>query len=261
MKVYVITDMEGISGICRKGQVSRGDPLYAQGRHYMTQDINACVEGCLAGGATQVVVQDTHGGSSHVIWEDLDPRAEYVIGRPGGRRFDRIEEFDGLILLGYHAMAGTPEAILEHTMSSVHWQNLWLGGRKCGEIGIDAAIAADNGVPTIMVSGDDKACHEAEEFLPGVVTACVKTGLALEGGRLLSMKAAHKVITESASDAVQKIGQIEPVVVDKPVTLRLEYVSRGQVPAHGEKPYVKVIDGRTFEVTGDTVEEALWRLT
>ena len=260
MRVYIMTDMEGISGVCRKGHVSGGDPLYAAGRRYMTWDINACIEGCFDGGATEVVAHDCHGGSGNILWDELDPRGQYVIGPPGGRRFDAIETFDGLILLGYHAMAGTREAILEHTMASRVWQNFWLNGRKCGEIGIDSAIAGEHGVPTIMVSGDDKTCREAEEFIPGVVTAPVKTGLALEGGRLLSVKAAHRLIAERAAQAVQSIGSIEPIRTEPPVTMRLEYVSRGKVPDRGEKPYITVIDGRTFEATGDSVEQTLWRL-
>ena len=244
MDVFVMVDMEGISGVVRRGHVSEGDALYPEGRRFMTWDMNACVEGCLAGGADRVVVRDAHGGGGpHVVWEELDPRAEYVIGEGGPQRMTEIDAFDAVILLGYHAMAGTPEAVLEHTMSSANWQNFWLNGRRTGEIGIDAAIAGEHGVPTIMVSGDDKACAEAEEFIPGVVTACVKYGLAVEGARLLSSQTAHELIARKATEAVQQVGHIEPVRVAPPVTARLERVSRGRLPVHGEKPYVKIIDG------------------
>jgi len=261
MKIFVMADMEGISGICTSAQVGRDPGRYEQSRPYLTQDANACIEGCFAGGADAVVVRDAHGGGCHFVWEDLDPRGEYIMGENGRHRMPEIETFDGLILLGYHAMAGTPEAILEHTMSSAHWQNFYLNGRKCGEIGIDAAIAGDHGVPTIMVSGDDKACAEAEEFIPGVVTACVKQGLSVEGGRLLSADRAHKLITEKAAEAVQQISKVTPFRVDPPVVMRLERVSRDRLPVRGEKPYVKILDGRTYEVTGDTVAQALWRLS
>ncbi|MHC4481314.1 MAG: M55 family metallopeptidase, partial [Planctomycetota bacterium] len=256
-----MVDMEGISGVCRRGHVSRGDPLYADGRRFMTWDVNACVEGCLAGGAERVVVRDTHAGrGDNLIWAELDPRAEYLLGEDGRERMAGIGEFDGLILLGYHAMAGTPEAILEHTMSSRSWQNFYLNGRRTGEIGIDAAIAGEHGVPTIMASGDDKACAEAEAFIPGVLTACVKVGLALEGGRLLSKGAAHRLIAARAREAVGKAPEIRPVEVKPPITARLELVSRGRLPSEDTKPYVTIIDGRTYEVTADGVEQALRRL-
>jgi D-amino peptidase len=261
MNVFVMVDMEGISGVCRRGHVTRGDALYADGRRYMTWDVNACVEGCFRGGADGVVVRECHGdGYPSAIWEELDSRAEYVLGESGRERMAGLTDADALILLGYHAMAGTPEAILEHTMSSSSWQNFWLNGRRTGEIGMDAAIAGDHGIPTIMVSGDDKACAEAEEFIPGVVTACVKFGLSVEGGRLLSAEEAHALITEKAAEAVGKAGRIQPVRLEPPIVARLERFSRGRLPVRGDRPYVKIIDGRTYEVTAETVEEAVHRL-
>ena len=174
MKIFVAVDMEGISGIFQSEQVSPGSRLYEEGRRFLTQDVNACVEGCFAGGAEQVVVRDIHGGGNHFVWEDLDPRAEYVRGATERERLPGIAQCAGLILLGYHAMAGTREAILEHTMSSRGWQSFRMNGQLTGEVGIDAGIAADHGVPTIMVSGDDKVCKEVKRLLKGVVVAQVK---------------------------------------------------------------------------------------
>jgi D-amino peptidase len=260
MRIFVAVDMEGISGIFQSEQVSSGSRLYEEGRRFLTQDVNACIEGCLAGGTEQVVVRDIHGGGNHFIWEDLDPRAEYVRGSTDRERLPGIAECAGLVLLGYHAMAGTREAILEHTMSSRHWQNFWMNGYLTGEVGIDAGIAADHGVPTILVSGDDKVCREAQELLPGVVVAQVKTGLSCQGGQLLSREASRELIVSRASEAVRKAPSIRPLEVEHPVTMRLEVVSRGSLPNLDAKPYAKIIDGRTYEVTGDTVEQALRRL-
>jgi len=255
VKIFVMVDMEGISGICRKSQVLPDGEHYAQGRKYLTWDVNACVDGCFAGGAEKVTVRDAHGGGYHFIWEDLDHRALYVQGTSPEERMPGIGSYDGLILLGYHAMAGTPRAILEHTMSSVGWQNFWLNGKKAGEIAIDAALAGDHGVPVIMVSGDDKACAEALAIMPGVTTVETKKGLDVEGGILLSMSEAHERIRGGAAEAVKSASARKPYTADHPVTMRLERVSRGRVPT--TDPRVTVIDGRTYEVTADTVEQAL----
>ncbi len=261
MKIFVMTDMEGVSGICRSEQVSSGERLYEEGRRFLTLDVNACVEGLFAGGADEVVVKDAHGGrGGNLLWEEVDPRADYLMGETGRQRLAGIETCDALVLLGFHAMAGTPEAILEHTMSSASWQNFHLNGRRVGEICLDAAVAGENGVPAVMLSGDDKACREAQQFIPGIVTACVKWGLCREGGRLLPSARAHALITEAACEAVQKADTIEPLVIEPPITARLERVSKGRLPTRGEKPYVKIIDGRTYEVTADSVEQAIWRL-
>jgi D-amino peptidase len=259
MKIFIMVDMEGISGICRSSQVREDGAHYQVSRRYLTQDTNACVDGCFLGGADKVIVRDAHGGGYHFIWEELDPRAEYVQGASREERMPDIATCGGLILLGYHAMAGTPRAILEHTMSSLHWQNFWVNGKKCGEIGIDAGAAGDRGVPTIMVSGDDKACAEARRFIPSVVTVQVKKGLDVEGGILLPRDRAHKLIREGAARAVGQCRTIKPCKFRHPVTMRLELVSRGRVPV--SRKDVKIIDGRTYEVRGPNVEDTLYMLS
>ncbi len=266
MKIFVMVDMEGISGIVKSAQVSASeDPgLYAAARRYLCWDVNACVRGCIAGGAEKITVRDAHGSGFNFIWEELDPRAEYIQGSTEKGRMPGIAEYDGLILLGYHAMAGTREAILEHTMSSKGWQNFWINGRRCGELAIDAGIAGDAGVPTILVSGDDKVCREARAFLPGVVTAQVKVGLGCQGGILLPKDKAHAMIEGKCAEAVAELkknrGRFKPFKAARPVRMRLELVSRGRVPNFGNKPWFKQIDGRTYEVVGGSVEEALARL-
>jgi D-amino peptidase len=254
MKIFVMADMEGISGICRVAQVTPEDPHYQDGRRYLTWDVNACVAGCIQGGAKKVVVVDAHHAGFNFIWHELDPRAEYIQGDPR-RRMPEVGKFDGLILLGYHSMAGTREGILEHTWSSKAWQNLWINGKKSGEVALDAAIAGEQGVPTIMVSGDDKTCREARGLNKGIVTAQVKTGLGIEDARLLPKEEAHKRIIEGAKKAVQNCNGVKPYKVKHPVRMRLELVERGPVPAN--RPGVKMIDGRTYEVKAGSVEEAL----
>ena len=258
MNMVVMVDMEGISGICRTTQVMTDGEHYQAARRYLTWDTNACVDGCFRGGAKRVTVRDAHGRGYHFIWEELDPRAVYAQGAGKGQRLPGIEKADGMILLGYHAMAGTPEAILEHTMSSAGWQNFWLNGKKAGEVAIDAGLAGDYGVPTVMVSGDDKVCREARRLIKGIVTVEVKKALDLQYGIMLPKEVALQRIREGAARAVQACKRVKPFKVAKPVRMRLELVSRGVVPRR--RPWLRVIDGRTYEVTGATVDEALGRL-
>ena len=186
MKIYVMVDIEGISGIYTKQQVLPNESRFNEGRRYITEEINACVKGLKAGGADEVVVYDCHGGSYAAIWEDLCSDADYYIsGSMPGVRFYGSDGADAMVFLGYHAMAGTQGAVLEHTYSSVGIQNIWVNGKAVGEIAMDAAIAGEQGIPVIMVSGDDKACEEAREIMPYVHTACVKRGMTSFGAMLL----------------------------------------------------------------------------
>lgn len=258
MKIYVMVDIEGISGVYCQEQVVPGENRFHEGRQFLTEDINACVAGLRDAGVDYIVVHDCHGGSYSLNWADVSPEADgYICGAVGDRRFVNLQDFDGIILLGYHAMAGTREAVLEHTYSSKSIQNMYLNGKAVGEVAVDAAIAGEYGVPVIMVSGDDKVCAEAEQLLPGVVTAEVKKGLSCFGAQLLPPRKAHALIREKAMEAVQKLSALKPYVIPAPIECTVEMVERNRLPNTAAKPYIRIVDGHTYELTADTVEQAL----
>lgn len=255
MKIIIFCDMEGISGVWREQQVTREAPGYREACRFMTQDLNACIQGCLDGGAQQIIVRDVHAGCCNIMWEELDPRAAHIImGDPGRNRFEDVDGCDGMILLGYHAMAGTPQAILAHT-ASFSWQHCWMNGTKVGEFALDSARAGEHHVPVIMTSGDDKLCAEARSVVRDVVTVQVKTGLARESGKLFPRTQTLQMTQAGAREAVTKCRQIKPFTVKPPVTLRLELAH--PIPAAFMRAGVTILDNRTYEVTGPTVEEAV----
>ena len=260
MKIYIVTDNEGLSGVSGANYISeeRERPdLIAAARRLLADEINACVEGCVRGGADEIVVRDGHGGGENVTRTMVDPRADLICGHTPGVLLADLEGAAGLILLGYHAMAGTPGAVCEHTMSSKGWQNLWINGRKTGEIGICAYVAGEHGVPVIMVSGDDKACAEAAVWLPDAVTCQVKKGFSCHGARIPAPGKSLSLITAKTEEAVRKAaaGQCRLLDAGSPVTMKLELVSRGHLPVN---PAYRHLDARTWELTESSVEKAFF---
>lgn len=255
MKIYIFADMEGISGICGSPMVSTAESgaEYQRGRKYMTEEINNCVKACFDAGADEVVVRDGHGGGNNVLWHEIEHDIEIVQGHTPGVRFMGIDGADGAIFLGYHAMAGTMRAHLEHTYTSKHVQNMWFNGEKAGEFAIDTAIAGEHGVPVIMTSGCDKLCAEAEAFYPQVVTCQVKRSNSTQGATLLSPSLARKLIYDKTVEAVKKLkdGKFTPYHAAKPAVIRKEFVERME-PAYG------LVAPRTVEATGDSVEKAFF---
>lgn len=259
MKIYIFADLEGISGIASREFVRSDGRYFEKGRRCYMWDINACVQACFKAGAEAVIVRDGHGSGTTAIPDQLDPRAEIIQG-PTKERMQRLGECDAVILLGYHAMAGTPEAFSCHTYSSKTVANMWMNERLAGEIGIDAGIVSDYGLPVIMVSGDDKACREAEDWIPGVVTCPVKEGVSFEQAHITPLRTAHRLIEEKTMEAIGKIGSVRPIEVSRPVTIRKQMIGKIGVPDPSVRPDVRLIDERTAEGTGDTVERAfLWR--
>ncbi len=261
MDIYICTDLEGISGIYRKEQVLSSCEQYRQGRALLTREVNIAASACKAAGAGRVCVWDGHGGApGNILYEEVSPDVDVLIQGQTRRRFPEIESYDAAIFLGYHAMAGTFGAVLEHSYSSTSIQRLEVNGIPAGEILMDAAMMGEAGKPVILVTGDDKCCAEARANIPGVCTAEVKRGLSSFGAALLPPAAAEAVLRKAVAEAVRNAGNMKPVTVSHPVTVRAELIERGQVPMEDVKPYLRRIDGRTYEVSGDTMEEAFWRI-
>ena len=263
MNIYILTDLEGISGIYCREQVSADESLFGEGRRYLTREINICAEACKAAGADKVYVRDGHGAGDNVIWDKLSNATDVLIsGVTADDRYPGINDCDAVILLGYHAMAGTPRAILEHTMSSKKVQNYFINGKKVGELGLDAAILTEYEKPIIMVSGDDALCAEAKEFLPRVTAVEVKKASSCYGGALLSPARAEQRIRDGVKKAIDnfRAGVYDFTPTEKPVVFRAEYTERTPLPLKAARPYMKFIDGRTVEVEADSVEDALFRV-
>jgi len=248
MKLYIITDMEGVSGICSEEQVKRESPHYGPARRLLGADVNAAIAGAIEGGAAEVVVNDGHGGGFNLVLEEMDPRALYERPNGGLDLMPSLDEsFGGVFCVGYHAMAGTLNGFLDHTQSSASWYNYFLNGRRTGELGQVGAWAGSYGVPILLVTGDQAACDEAREFFGPVETVAVKQGIGRQHARCAHPEVARGQIREAAARAVSLAGKIAPYRVDLPLTVRLEYYRSDMADAVARRPGTRRVDARTVE--------------
>jgi len=254
VRILILTDLEGISGVCAWKQATTRDQAsvyYQEGRRLLMGDINAAIDGCLEGGATDVVVVDNHGANYNFVPELMDPRAQYLVGqgRPSFREMEPFYRgFDAAMLVGHHAMAGTPDGILSHTMSSQRGDHYWLNGLEMGETGMFAVLLGDFGVPIVMVTGDEASCREATDLLgQQVVPVVVKQGFAAQYGLLLAPEAAHRLIREGAKEAITRVSQCAPFVLELPVHGRVRFPDKSAADGFRPKRAHRV-DDYTFEV-------------
>jgi len=264
VKIFVFTDLEGCSGVCRFDQARRDGPRYEEGRRLLMGDIRACVDGLAAAGAEEIIVRDGHGAPYNLIPGRMDPRARYIVGPWAGRPLGGLEpDCDALVLLGHHAMAGTPDGLLCHTQSDRDGRRYWYNGRETGEIGQEALVAGHFDIPVILVTGDDAACREARDFLghatgSGPVTVSVKTGLEREGGILLAPDAAHELIRAGATEAVSRLDHCDPYTIACPIAGRLQVMDKDFADRYDcEKNRATRIDDLTFEATFDSQRDVL----
>jgi D-amino peptidase len=254
LKVFISVDMEGISGIVHGDQTTSGTAEYAAGRKWMAQDVNAAVEGALEAGATEVVVNDSHSSMRNIDPDDLHPRAILISGSP--KPLSMMQGIDAsfaaCLLIGYHAKAGTENAILDHTISGSVVRAVRVNGAELPELGLNAAIAGYYGVPVVLVSGDAAVCRQAGEVLgKDVVTVAVKEAYGRLAAKLVPMGEARRMIKAGVKDALGKLGRVKPFKIAPPYNFELGYHVSAQADMAAMLTEVKRVDARTVAFTAD----------
>ena len=189
MKIMLMTDLEGVSGVKNSEQWCNVDsPFYGVACRLLTLEVNAAVDGFFAGGAHYVQVADGHGWGGIDI-ELLDPRVEYARGW-GGKAwpFGLDDSFTGIAWVGQHAKASTEYAHLAHTQSFAYI-DLSVNGVSIGEFGQLGLCAAELGVPAFFGAGDLAFTKEAEALAPGIVACAVKRGVTAGTGEECTLDA------------------------------------------------------------------------
>jgi D-amino peptidase len=243
MKIYIMTDMEGASGIRQQEECQTDGPMFEPARKYLMGDVNAAVAGCFDGGATEVVVND----GRTLDMEQMDPRASYETPVGGWHPLPGLDEsFDGFMVVGGHAMAGTSNAFLDHTQSSVAWHDYYINGKRYGEIGQWTAVAGHFGAPLLFVCGDRAACEEADRQFPGAVTVAVKEAISRNRARItLPPERAHEAIREGAKQAMSLVGKLEPWKLEPPIEIKLEFNRSDLADNVAHHAGVERVDART----------------
>jgi D-amino peptidase len=202
-RVYISVDMEGISGISGDDQVNAGGSEYGRSRKLMAEDLNAAIRGAVDAGATDVLVNDSHGGQRNLLPEDVHPSARLI--SHSFKRYGMMEgldeTFDAAIFIGYHAKADAPRGLFAHTGTGV-LRDLQINGRSVGEGGMNAALAAWYGVPVVLVTGDDAAVAEVKESVPGIRGVAVKRAINVRAVELKPLTQAREEIRQASREAI-----------------------------------------------------------
>ncbi len=228
LKIYVNTDLEGISGVFNFTQTrEKGSPENLLACEYFMEDMAAVIQGLRDGGATEVVVLDGHGNQA-VVPHLMVPGATYITGRPrpGAGNLTLLDSsFAAMVMIGFHAMNGTPDGVLCHTQSSKTENKYWYNDIESGELVQNAVIAGYYGVPLVMVTGDKATCREANHFFGDkIVTVATKRGLSREAAELYPFEETRQALYEGAKKAVSVISQCNPYTLQFPVKAKKQQV-------------------------------------
>jgi D-amino peptidase len=227
LKVFISVDMEGITGVTSPDDVSGTGRDYAYFRDLMARETNAAIEGAIRAGATEITVRDSHGSALNILPEDLHKKAKLIRGWSGGfmSMMEGLDEsYDAVICVGYHARAGTPHAILEHTFSSRNLHYAHINGLPMPEIGINALIAGHYKIPLVFVSGDRAICDQSLELFGHIKTVSVKEGLGNASINIHPSTGREK-IRSGVEEALSELKNYKPYTLDPPYTLEVGYKS------------------------------------
>ncbi len=258
MRVFVIGDMEGVSGIVKWDQTRGGHSLYEEGRRLYTEEMNAAVRGARGAGANEIVVMDCHGAGegwsfNSLVPERLDPDCEWVVQSQWTEYTEVLESgCDAALFVGMHARAGVADGVLNHTVSSREWSDLRFNGTLVGETGINAALCGHWGTPVLMVTGDEATCREATELLgPGLVTVPVKRGLGRYSARQIPPQRARAMIEEGATRALRQPRAVRPFRLEPPVEITVDFTTTDLVDGYRLCPGVEVTGPRRIVSRAD----------
>ncbi|MCP1404949.1 M55 family metallopeptidase [Achromobacter insolitus] len=272
MKILISTDIEGVAGVFHSEQVRAGNGEYERARAWMTAEANAAVQGAIAGGAEEILVNDSHGGFRNLLPDGLDERARLVLGKPRylGMMGGLEEGCDAVFMIGYHSRS-QGRGILAHTINSFAFARVFINGMELGEAGLYGALAGEMGVPVILGTGDDAFIEETRDTFPGAEWVQTKVAHGQGSGVTLSPAASRRAIAAAAETAVRNLkggvsalgqaggreGVPVPFRIPAPIECRLQTQSSALADLFCMWPTLERVDGVTLRFTTDSMQSAV----
>ena len=257
LKIYISADMEGVVGVVTGEQLGPTGFEYQRFREFMTQEVNAAIEGALAAGATEIVVSDSHGNGQNLLIEKL-PRDILLVRswpRPLGMMQGIDTTFAGAVFIGYHSGTTNPEGVRAHTLSSARIADVKLNGLSMSEAGINAAIAGHFNVPVIMVSGDDVVVKETTALLGNIEGAIVKWALGFHSAQTIMPTASYDLIREKVKKAVGRIKEFKTYKLTTPIKLEVRFKNYRPSEVLSYLSIVERVDAHSIRFTGKDMVE------
>jgi len=256
VKVFISSDMEGTAGVVDWQQVIGPGPAYERGRALLLGEVNAAIEGAIAGGADEIVVNDSHWTMQNLDPSTLSGGASYVSGRHKTHyMMEGLDEtFDACFFVSYHGSIGGRASVLSHTYNPNAVGEARLGGEAVGESGINALVAAAFAVPVALVTGDDVTAEEALARFPGAELVVVKTSLGRLSARSVHPERARELIRSGAERAVGRLAELHPPEVVRPAALEVDLLTADLAELATLVRGVTRIASRTIRIEGEPLD-------
>lgn len=258
MKLYILVDLEGVSGVVTVQQTRSDSKDYEKSRKLMTGEVAAAITACLEGGVDRVVVDDGHGEMTNLLLDELpEGNVEIITGRlkPFVTGAFKPEKFDAAMFIGYHSKKGTLGGVLDHTVYGRAIDHIRINGVVASEFYIDAATMGYFNVPVIFLAGDDKTVKEAETLIPNMETVVVKRGISRYSAYNLHPAIVRQRIQKGVKRALGKIGKIRPLKLRAPLEIDVVLTDSGLADAAALIPTVKRVNAHSLKFKAKNMQE------
>ena len=246
MKIYISCDMEGVAGVCSWQQVDarKYTPEYFIYQKHMTAEVRAALDGARDAGATDILINDSHGPMRNIILDEMPDDVRIVFGNR--KPFSMVQNLDrgfgGVFFTGYHGAIGDADATLCHTYTPSVIYEVRINGIRCSEATLNAGIAGYYGVPVLLITGDRATVEGAKAQMPWITGVVVKESIGNYAVNSISPQAAQEAIRKGAAEAVRNAGNAQPFVFEPPITMEIDLTRVEQADV------IEMIPG--FERTG-----------
>lgn len=260
-KVYISVDIEGMEGVVSRLQANRGNADYHIARKRLAEDVNAAIRACLDCGAEEIVVCDGHGDMENIIIEDLHPEAKLISGAMrSSLQMQMIEDgFDAVIMFGHAGAGQTKNGVIDHIFNGRKLYNLRMNGITMNTEGVvNAVIAGHYDIPVVAAIGDKAFTDEMKSFINGIEPIVVKEGLSRFSAISIHPKKAREKIYEGVKNGLMRKDTIEPLKIDEPITMEIDFKDSNTADVAELIPGVKRPSPRTVSYTGDA--ETIFKL-
>jgi len=258
MKILISVDIEGVTGVVHPEQTRPGNAEYERARRQMTAEANAAVAGALGGGATAIVVNDSHGDFRNLLPDEVDRRAQLIVGKP--RELGMMAGVDdgcaAVFMVGWHARAQAA-GVLAHTINGFAFARVWVNGAETGEAGLYGAVAAEYGAPVALCTGDDRFVAEAQALFPHAVGVVVKKALGQRAASGLAPAAACDAIEAGAREATLRVATLKLAPAPMQFQIRVQATSPALADLFALLPSVRRVDAATLEFVAPTMRHAV----
>jgi D-amino peptidase len=254
LKLFISADMEGVAGVVRDEQTDPAGRDYPIARRLMTLEVNAAIEGALEAGVQEIVVSDGHWAGTNLLPDELHPAAELVSGYP--RRLYMAEGmgpgFDAAFFVGYHASAGTRDAVLDHSGADPRLvAEVRLNGARQSEGSLNGYLCGYFDCPVALFTGDAAAVSEMHGYRLEVEGVVVKESLAQQAARSLHPEIARQRIRTGARRAFERLDNIAPLRLEGRVELQVDFLRTAMADSCERVPGVRRVGARSVAYAGD----------